>query len=767
MAAAAGLSAVLLVPWSPPAVQAESVDLDISDGCYDSVAGAFGMFENTVSPAGGITLDVPGPVVQVMVEWMGEFQTAPADPDIGLEVNGTAGVITPVGSFSDPASSDVEVYAYYGDATSLFDDGPGTYEVEIAPPPDPGTGRNRWWGASVTVVYDTAPCAEVAELIWKVGADYYFGGGAQVTSEPIVYEFDEPLVADLAATVRMSHAGADTSTSQCRVSIAWAATGAGTPPTALVDDDGSPVAPGAVEAVVDPFTPPNQPCPPPVVAAPVVAYSGGHVGREYSLVTLDVVIPAGSTWFALQLESPQDNHGETGPPESGGWGGAGLMVITGTIVPEVVVEKTVLDGAGGTCPGVEGTDELVVGAPDAPVTYCFRVVNSGDTSLFPVTLDDADLGITQAEMNLVSGDASVPLAPGGELVYAYEATIAGDLLNTVTVTGTPVDDTGDVLGVPDITDVDDAQVDELLPPSPGIALEKTVLDGAAASCPGVEGTDELVSAAAGAPVTYCFRVTNTGDVALDPVVLDDPDLGIDGSDMTLISGSLPLAPGAALVYRYESVVDGDLLNTATVTGTVVGGGQGEEVTDTDDAAVEELVLTVDVDPLCDNDTPYLRYDIQADGLGNQATITFADGGRSESVVVPVGTGRVLWPGAVVNAAGDPTDWPGYDLDANGEWFLNPANPYAWARGNVTVTVTVNPTSDPITIGYPPAEPTCAAVPPPPSPAPDPTPPPAPTPTADLPRTGGSAADMTMLAIALLVLGAGLVAVERRSDTRRS
>ena len=56
-----------------------------------------------------------------------------------------------------------------------------------------------------------------------------------------------------------------------------------------------------------------------------------------------------------------------------------------------------LGTCGGACPGVEGTDELVTGEDGTPVTYCFRVTNTGDVPLFPVTLDDPDLGITDAD----------------------------------------------------------------------------------------------------------------------------------------------------------------------------------------------------------------------------------------------------------------------------------------------------------------------------------------------------------------------------------
>ena len=82
---------------------------------------------------------------------------------------------------------------------------------------------------------------------------------------------------------------------------------------------------------------------------------------------------------------------------------------------------------------------------------------------------------------------------------------------------------------------------------------------------------------------------------------------------------------------------------------------------------------------CDNDTPWLAYDIDANGLGDEATVRFTNAGGTAEYRVPAGSGRLLWPGAVLDSAGNPIDWPGWDQDADGTWFLNPDNPYMWAR----------------------------------------------------------------------------------------
>ena len=120
-------------------------------------------------------------------------------------------------------------------------------------------------------------------------------------------------------------------------------------------------------------------------------------------------------------------------------------------------------------------------------------------------INDADLGIDQSDMTLVSG--SEPLAPGASLVYYYDSTISGDLLNTADTSGNPTEADGtDIPGLTDPTDDDTAEVDEV---APGIELLKTVYAGndAGASCPGTE----LVTGVNSDAVTYCFTVNNTGN----------------------------------------------------------------------------------------------------------------------------------------------------------------------------------------------------------------------------------------------------------------
>jgi hypothetical protein len=248
----------------------------------------------------------------------------------------------------------------------------------------------------------------------------------------------------------------------------------------------------------------------------------------------------------------------------------------------IEIAKTVYLGhdGGASCPG----GESVTGAKGAGVTYCFEVNNTGNTHLDDITIDDADLGIDETQMTWLRG--STPLAPGESLVYYYEGTIPGNLVNTAETEGNPTDaDGNDLPGLDDPTDDDTAAVYEL---GPAIEIAKTVYRGhdGGAGCPG----SESVTGAKGADVTYCFEVNNTGITYLDSITINDPDLGITEADMTLLSGFTPLAPGESLVYYYETVINGDLVNTASTSGNPTDADGNDlpgldDPTDDDTAAV--------------------------------------------------------------------------------------------------------------------------------------------------------------------------------------
>ena len=124
---------------------------------------------------------------------------------------------------------------------------------------------------------------------------------------------------------------------------------------------------------------------------------------------------------------------------------------------------------------------------------------------------------------------------------------------------------------------------------------------------------------------------------------------------------------------------------------------------------------------CVDDVPWINYDVQLndpDGTSTDdgtATFTFTAPGTSESFVkvVPIGSGRFLWPGATATDNGDgtftATGWPGWAF-VDDEWVETGNDNYGWTRAGVNVHVAVNPQMD-VSLSYPPPSQLCVAGPP--------------------------------------------------------
>ncbi len=122
--------------------------------------------------------------------------------------------------------------------------------------------------------------------------------------------------------------------------------------------------------------------------------------------------------------------------------------------------------------------------------------------------------------------------------------------------------------------------------------------------------------------------------------------------------------------------------------------------------------TIDVSvhkPVCDGDVPYLEYQVDVTDTPN-TTVDITWDNPSGPDVVQSGrplSGRVLWPGAVVDGAGMPLDWPGW-TKVGDDWVVG--DEFDWVREGVQVTFEVNPAQT-VTVSYPPSSPQCLTNPP--------------------------------------------------------
>jgi hypothetical protein len=130
--------------------------------------------------------------------------------------------------------------------------------------------------------------------------------------------------------------------------------------------------------------------------------------------------------------------------------------------------------------------------------------------------------------------------------------------------------------------------------------------------------------------------------------------------------------------------------------------------------LKRLIATLNA--FCENDVPYISYEIKLQGLdpsGHTATLTWTGAGGEEEIEIglPLSDTHHLWTGAEVDGSGNATVWPGWNELSDGSWEEVYSD---WRRWNpdqsdatVTVTLSVNPTSS-VTVQYPPATNACSA-----------------------------------------------------------
>src|SRR5699024_7236867 len=196
---------------------------------------------------------------------------------------------------------------------------------------------------------------------------------------------------------------------------------------------------------------------------------------------------------------------------------------------------------------------------DEKITYTFTATNTGNTTLTNVQITDVLEGISEITYATINGEAvedpeNITLQPGDVLVAnaTYEVTQddvdLGQVFNEATVTGIDPKDE-------EVTDEDDEAVPSI--PELGIELVKT--------------SDKQYVTEAGQEIEYTFEVTNTSNVTLTDVVvndqmLDDLDIDIELEKTTLKPGEKTTATATYTVTQ-EDLKAGNIQNVATATGT--------------------------------------------------------------------------------------------------------------------------------------------------------------------------------------------------------
>ncbi|WP_170756571.1 DUF11 domain-containing protein, partial [Ruegeria lacuscaerulensis] len=199
------------------------------------------------------------------------------------------------------------------------------------------------------------------------------------------------------------------------------------------------------------------------------------------------------------------------------------FVQIGNLVPnpQIMITKTVVDVDG------EGSEGIAEDAGDE-ITYQLVIENTGNLALAGVTVTDPLTGV-----NILVGDLEV-----GEVVTIDDGDsdgLGGTVDLTYQVTQEDLDSRGDA-EFGDVSDDDDGNIENTASVS-GFYEEEEVSDSAQqpiAYQPGIEIEKEITSVDdlngnglvdAGDQINYSITVTNTGNVTLTDVDVEDPLLG--------------------------------------------------------------------------------------------------------------------------------------------------------------------------------------------------------------------------------------------------
>ena len=185
-------------------------------------------------------------------------------------------------------------------------------------------------------------------------------------------------------------------------------------------------------------------------------------------------------------------------------------------------------------------------------------------------------------------------------------------------------------------------------------------------------------------------VVTAADVIITTVTPNEfLQLNTDGSVDVLAN-----APVGTLTLVYQICEADQTTNCDTATVTVT---------------IEAPVMTVTATPICVNDVPYIDYMVNPVNFTPVNGVTIAWANNNNTVITTMNelplTGRLLWPGAVVDQTGKGIDWPGWVFQDN-KWIEAPDG-FETLRPLAKLIISTNPTET-ITIEYPKAEPYCTA-----------------------------------------------------------
>jgi len=243
-----------------------------------------------------------------------------------------------------------------------------------------------------------------------------------------------------------------------------------------------------------------------------------------------------------------------------------LPVVTDddtTTTPITRTPQLALEKHAGTPVDANGSGLVDVGDT---IQYTFTVTNTGNVTVHDLAIDDAKAGAVTCDPTTLAPGAVATCRANVPYVITSADQSAGEVVNTAVALGEDPTDAA-------VRSNEDSTRTPVDTPAPRLALVKR-----AATPVDVNG-DGLVNA--GDTVQFTFTVTNTGNIPINQILIDDPKLTAAGIGITCDVTSL--APNEATTCRADGVytitdedeADASADNVATARGVAATGRRTE------------------------------------------------------------------------------------------------------------------------------------------------------------------------------------------------
>jgi uncharacterized repeat protein (TIGR01451 family) len=272
----------------------------------------------------------------------------------------------------------------------------------------------------------------------------------------------------------------------------------------------------------------------------VQCVGGRLVGGDFVSYTITATVPAGVTAAIDNTATVTANEQDPVPVNNSS---------TSTALPSgIAVVKNA-----GTPVDVNGNG--LVDAGDT-IQYTFDVTNTGEATLSEVTVDDPLVGAVICPTTTLAGGDTVTCSAERAYTITSDDVSAGSVDNTATVTGSTPD--GETL-----TSTPSETSTETTAPAPAMMLVKSADAPAEPLAPGDV-------------ITYHFVLTNTGNVPLNDIAVQETEFSGTGPVPVADCPVTTLAPSeqttceATYTLTAADVDAGEVTNTATGIGTPAG-----------------------------------------------------------------------------------------------------------------------------------------------------------------------------------------------------